>query len=227
MPRLTEKQTTTLLRSIPYFAELSPQELTTAAASLVERRLDAGQIGFLEGEACSGLHLVVSGQAKVARLSVDGREQVLALLKPGDSCNEVPVVDGGANPATFTAVEPTTVWIWTAEEMDRLRAAVPSLNEAIIRSLAARCRELVDRIGSLSFRSVTARLAAFLLERAAPQPQSGLDRRRWTQEEIAGHIGTVREMVGRALRNLEKDGLIRFDRHRIEIVDRPGLESLL
>jgi CRP/FNR family transcriptional regulator len=169
----------------------------------------------------------VSGQAKVARLSVDGREQVLALLKPGDSCNEVPVVDGGANPATFTAVEPTTVWIWTAEEMDRLRAAVPGLNEAIIRSLAARCRELVDRIGSLSFRSVTARLAAFLLERAAPQPQSGLDRRRWTQEEIAGHIGTVREMVGRALRNLEKDGLIRFDRHRIEIVDRPGLESLL
>jgi DNA-binding GntR family transcriptional regulator len=56
--------------------------------------------------------------------------------------------------------------------------------------------------------------------------QADLDRKRWTLEDIAAHIGTVREMVGRALRNLERDELVRFNRHRIEIVDRAGLEHL-
>lgn len=221
------QQTADLLRLVPYFAALSAGELATVAGCLVERRLDSGQIGFLEGEAGAGLYLVVEGQAKIFRISTEGREQVLSLLHPGDSCNEVPVVDGGGNPATFVAIEPTTVWIWTAETMDYLRREIPRLDGMIIASLAGRCRELVDKVYDLSFRSVTARLAGFLLEQAALTPDTDLDRRRWTQEEMAAYIGTVREMVGRALRNLERDGLIRFDRNRIEIADRDGLESLL
>jgi CRP/FNR family transcriptional regulator len=222
---LVTKRTADLVRSVPYFARLSDQELAMVAGGLVERRVQPGQIGFLEGEACAGLYLVVSGQAKIFRLSADGREQVLALLNPGDSCNEVPVVDGGPNPASFAGVTSTVAWVWTGEEMDRLRREIPDLNEVIIQGLAGRCRELVDKVHTLSFLSVAARLADFLLQQASGT--ADLDRKRWTQEEIAAHIGTVREMVGRALRNLEKDGLIRFDRHRIEIVDRAGLESLL
>jgi CRP/FNR family transcriptional regulator len=213
-----------LLRSAPFFAELSSEELTTVAGRLVERRLGAGQIGFLEDDPCAGLHLIVSGGAKIFRTSVAGREQILALLGPGDSCNEVPVVDGGRNPASFAAVESTVIWIWSCREMDRLRHEIPGLNEAIVRSLAGRCRELVDKVYSLTFLSVTGRLAGFLLQHVDPQAE--FSRRRWTQEEMAAHIGTVREMVGRALRNLERDGLIRFNRHRIEIVDRARLEGL-
>ena len=225
MRDLKTDRTSELLRLVPYFSQLSPKELATVAAGLVERQIPAGQIGFLEGESCAGLYLVVSGRAKIYRLSPDGREQVLALLDPGDSCNEVPVVDGGLNPATFVTIQACRVWIWTGREMDRLRRVIPDLNEAIIRSLAGRCRELVDKVHSLSFLSVTARLADFLLQQASEDAE--LDRKQWTQDEMAAHIGTVREMVGRALRNLEKDGLVRFNRHRIEIVDREGLESLL
>ncbi len=224
MPDLAGSKAVHLLRSVPYFAHLSAHELELVANSLVKRRLESGQIGFLEGEPCAGLYLIVSGQAKIYRLSADGREQVLALLNPGDSCNEVPVVDGGLNPASLTAVKATVVWIWSGSEMERLRREIPDLNEAIIHSLAGRCRELVDQVYNLSFLSVTARLANFLLQQASMQ--AGLDRKRWTQEDIAAHIGTVREMVGRALRNLERDGLVRFNRHRIEIVDRAGLEHL-
>ncbi len=222
-----DKRTVDLLRQVPYFANLSAPELAAVADVVVERRIDEGQIAFVEGDPCAGLYLIVRGHAKIYRLSAEGREQVLALLKPGDSCNEVPVVDSGPNPATFVALQPTVVWIWTGSEMDRLRRDSQGLNEAIIHSLAGRCRELVDKVYSLSFLSVTARLAAFLLANIELEPAAKLDRRRWTQDEIAAHIGTVREMVGRGLRNLEKDGLIRFNRHRIEITNRRGLESLL
>jgi CRP-like cAMP-binding protein len=222
----TDNRTRRLLQAVPYFAGLAEGDLARVAAALTERRLDAGEIGFVEGGASAGLYLIVEGQAKIVRYSVGGREQVLALLRPGDSCNEVPVVDGGPNPATLVAIEDTVAWVWSRGAMNRLRHEMPRLNETIIASLAARCRELVDKVYNLSFLPVTARLAAFLLSHAEGTEEE-LDRRRWTQEEIAATIGTVREMVGRALRNLEEDGLIRFNRHRIELVDREGLESLV
>ena len=225
LTRVTDAHTIELLRKVPYFADLSPDELAVVATRLVARRLAPGQVAFIEGEPNAGLHLVVSGLAKIYRLSPSGREQVLSLLWPGDSCNEVPVVDGRPNPASGVAVEKTVFWVWPGEEMDRLRRELPSLNEAIIAGLAARCRELVDKVYTLSFLSVTARLAGFLLRQV--EPGASLDRRRWTQEEIAAHIGTVREMVARALRNLQDDGLVRVTRHRVEIVDRRGLERLL
>ena len=224
MTRPTDEQTINLLRKVPYFADLSSDELAVVATRLVARQLQAGQVAFLEGETSAGLHLVVSGLAKIYRLSPEGREQVLALLRPGDSCNEVPVVDGGRNPASCVAVENTTFWIWPGAEMDRLRRELPRLNEAVISGLAARCRELVDKVYTLSFLPVSARLARFLLQQVAAG--TTLDRRRWTQGEIAAHVGTVREMVARALRNLQDEGLVSVTRNRIEIVDRDGLGDL-
>lgn len=222
----TDTRARRLLQAVPYFAHLTEDDLATVADALIERRLAEGEIAFVEGVSTAGLYLIVEGQAKIVRYSQGGREQVLALLNPGDSCNEVPVVDGGPNPATLLVVEPTVAWIWSRAAMNSLRRQLPHLNETIIASLAARCRELVNKVYNLSFLSVTARLATFLLGQAE-EMDAELDRRRWTQEEIAAHIGTVREMVARALRNLAEDGLIRLNRHRIEIVDRKGLESLV
>jgi CRP/FNR family transcriptional regulator len=213
-----------LLRAIPYFADLDAAELTQVRARVVERHYQADQIVFFEEDDCAGLHLVVSGQARIYRVSLEGREQVLAVLDPGDSCNEVPAVDGGPNPASCTALEPTTFWVLSRADLDDLRREIPNLNDAIVASLATRCRQLVQRVYNLSFLSVTARVAQFLIEQS--EPGRPLSRRRWTQEEIAAEVGTVREMVGRALRNLSEDGLIRLERHRIHIVDHDGLRAL-
>jgi CRP/FNR family transcriptional regulator len=149
---------------------------------------------------------------------------VLSNLGPGDSCNEVPVVDGGPNPASLVAVEDSTLWIISKEALACLRQQYPNLNEVIIKSLAMRCRQLVQRVYDLSFLPVTGRLAAFLLQQANERDE--LSRRRWTQDEIAAHLGTVREMVSRAFRELQEAELIAIERHRIEILDREGLEEL-
>jgi CRP/FNR family transcriptional regulator len=221
---VTSAHTWALIRAVPYFAGLTHAELAQVAARLTERRVAAGQIVFFEQDECVGLHLVVTGQARIYRVSLDGREQVLAVLGPGDSCNEVPAVDGGPNPASCAALEPTTFWVLSRADLDELRQEIPTLNDAIIASLAARCRQLVQRVYNLSFLSVSARVAQFLVDQT--EPGHPLSRRRWTQEEIAAEVGTVREMVGRALRHLSEDGLIRLERHRIHIVDREGLRAL-
>jgi len=223
-PILVDDNAKSLLKAVPYFQALDENALARVAEEVVVRRYAAGELIFLEGEPVAGLHLVVSGRCKVYRLSGGGREHVLVVLGPGDSCNEVPVVDGGPNPANFAAVEDSTVWVISEEVMTRLRRQYPVLNDTIIKNLAMRCRQLVQRVYNLSFLSVTGRLAAFLLQQS--EGQSKLSRRQWTQDEIAAHLGTVREMVGRALRELQQAELIAIDRHRIEILDREGLESL-
>jgi CRP-like cAMP-binding protein len=224
MTVLINDDTRSLLRAVPYFRALDEDALDAAGREVVERRYAAGELIFLEGEPCAGLHLVAEGLCKVYRLSGEGREQVLATLGPGDSCNEVPVVDGGPNPASLAAVEDSTLWVISQEALGHLRQQYPVLDEIIIRGLAMRCRQLVQRVYNLSFLSVTGRLAAFLLQQNDERSQ--LKRRQWTQDEIAAHLGTVREMVSRAFRELQQAELIAIDRHRIEILDREGLEEL-
>ena len=213
-----------LLRAVPYFQSLDDDALAAVAREVIVRRYAAGTLIFLEGDPGAGLHLVANGLCKVYRLSMGGREQVLATLGPGDSCNEVPAVDGGPNPASLAAIEASTLWVISQQALSHLRQRNSILNDVIIASLAARCRQLVERVYNLSFLSVTGRLAAFLLQQS--DEHSELSRRQWTQDEIAAHLGTVREMVSRALRELQEAELIAIERHRIEILDREGLETL-
>ena len=213
-----------LLKSVPYFGALGDSALADVARSVIPRQYNEGELIFLEDEPNAGLHLIAAGLCKVYRVSEGGREHILATLGPGDSCNEVPVVDGGPNPANLAAIERATVWVITEPALHRLRQRYPALNEMIIRNLAMRCRQLVQRVYNLSFLSVTGRLAAFLVQQT--DENNELSRQQWTQDEIAAHLGTVREMVGRAIRELHQAELIAIDRHRIEILDREGLLEL-
>jgi CRP/FNR family transcriptional regulator len=224
-PILVDDKAKSLLRAVPYFWGLDENALEVVAREVIVRRYKAGELIFLEDDPAAGLHLVVDGLCKVYRLSEGGREHVLATLGPGDSCNEVPTVDGGPNPANLTAIEDSTVWVISEKALTRLRQQYPLLNDMIIENLAMRCRQLVQRVYNLSFLSVTGRLAAFLLQQS--NEQNELSRRRWTQDEIAAHLDTVREMVGRALKELHEAELIAIDRHRIEILDREGLKELI
>ncbi|MGQ9731426.1 MAG: Crp/Fnr family transcriptional regulator [Candidatus Zipacnadales bacterium] len=217
----------TLLRAIPYFARLDGNALAAVANKTVRREYDRGQMIFLEGEPCAGLFAIESGHVKVFKVSPEGREQVLHVLGPGQTFNDVAVLDGGPNPASAAALEPTTLWVVDRNSMLALLCQHPSLATAVIENLAARARHLVSLVEDLSFRSVTARLARLLLEQAREgECTSGVRRRHFlTQEEMAARLGTVREMVGRSLRSLEDEGLIRIERHRIVLLDVDGLRD--
>ena len=221
---LINNQIKTLLKNVPYFRALNDDALEAVAQEMTAQHYRAGEVIFLENDPDAGLHLVATGLCRVFRISEAGREHVLATLGPGDSCNEVPVVDGGPNPANLAALEDSTVWVISGKSLTRLRQRYPVLNDVIIKNLAMRCRQLVQRVYNLSFLPVTGRLAAFLLQQT--ERSDTLNRRRWTQDEMAAHLDTVREMVGRALKELQEAELIAIDRHRIEILDRAGLQEL-
>jgi CRP-like cAMP-binding protein len=94
----------------------------------------------------------------------------------------------------------------------------------VIRVLASRLRHLVGLVEDLSFKHVSARVAKTLLLQS--EAVSGRTPHRLTQQELAALVGTAREMVGRALKVFELEGLITMEQGRISIVDKAGLEEV-
>jgi CRP/FNR family transcriptional regulator len=213
-----------LLRRLDYFAGLDDEVLGAVADVVHTRHYAPDEIIFLEGDPCAGLFIVQSGQVKIFKTSPGGREQSLHFVGPGRSFNDVAVLDGGPNPATVMAVEPTTCLVIDRGAMVRLVKTYPALAITVIESIASRTRHLVELVEDLSFRSVQARLAKLLLEQAQAAGHVDQVPRLMTQQEMAARLGTVREVVGRALRALEKRGVIRIQRHHIVILNREELE---
>jgi CRP/FNR family transcriptional regulator len=207
-----------LLASVAYFANLSPRTLETLAAIAIERAYPAGATIFWEGEVAAGLYIVEDGCVKICRHSIEGREYILHLVYRGDTFNDVAAMDGGGNPATAVALTDTVLWMLPRRELIRATEQHPELAWALIESMARRARYLVSKVEDLAARSVKGRLARLLLEQAVHSETDALPRL-LTQEEMANQLGTVREMVGRALRSLADDGVLAFDRHRITILD--------
>jgi CRP/FNR family cyclic AMP-dependent transcriptional regulator len=212
---------THLFGSVPYFSHLDATTLDAVAGSAIRRRYAKGQMLFLEGDPCAGLYVVEGGRIRLLRLSVGGKEQVVKLLGPGEFFNEVAVLDGGPNPVSAMAAIESTLWVIDRHRMLDLLGTYPALAAGVIENLASRARHLLSLVEDLSLRTVSARLAKLLLTQAG---EGGEAPRRLTQQEMASQVGTVREMVSRVLRGFEEKGLIRFERHRIMVLDREGLE---
>jgi CRP/FNR family transcriptional regulator len=171
----------------------------------VRKRFGADEVLFTAGSASRGLFVILEGQVRVVRAASD-RQHVVHTEGPGGTLGEVPLFEGGTYPATAIAARPTTCVVLTR---DALRAAISadvSLAWAFLSQLSARVRLLVNRLDRLAAQSVQARLAGLILTRTGSA--NGAFTLGGTQVEIAEELGTVREVVVRALRELRQLGAI-------------------
>ncbi len=212
------KATTDFLRRVPYFRHLESAALEALARSAQRLEFKAGTVIFTQDEPSAGLFIVEQGEVKACHISCQGREQILHVICCGDTFNDVAAFDGGPNPVTAIARTDVVLWCISRSDLQRIAAAHPELAWALVESIAKRTRHLVRLVQDLTMRSVRGRLACLLLAQIHGQPGETIPRL-MTQEEMAGRLGTVREMVGRALRDMAADGILRFDRHRIVILD--------
>ena len=211
-----------LFASLPYFTGLDAATLERIASQASRQTYAAGQVVFLEGEPCRGLYVVEQGWLKAVKSSAEGREQIVRLVGPGELFHELGVFTTVPNPASVIALEPTAVWIISRSAMQQLLDERPALARLVIDTLAGRVLYLVGLIEDLSLHSVEARLVRLLLDQATGDV---VQRQRWhTQAEMAARLGTVPDVLSRALRSLVEAGLIGVERHQIRILDRPGLE---
>jgi CRP-like cAMP-binding protein len=211
------------LRRVSLFVDLSDDALTRIAGVARHHDYEPGEMIIFEGDPCQAAYFIAEGQVRVYRLSPGGREQVMARLGPGQAFNTVPSFQpDGINHATVEALAAVTVYAVSSIDLRRLVGECPELALALLQDFAGRLDHLTDLVEDLSLRTVRGRLARFLLEQGDGEDMAV---RKWTQDEIAAHLGTVRDMVGRTLRAFVDAGLVQMDRQRIVLLDRAGLEK--
>jgi len=222
----TQKQ---ILSKVPLFSGLAAAEMDFLAPRLVPRKFSAGQMVFNEGDPCSGLYVVASGQVRIFKTSASGREQVLSIDGPGSSIAELPVFDGGNYPASVAAIDDATLLFVSKKDFQELCLTHPQVALKVLRVVGARLRRLVGIIEELSFTTVRHRLAALLVRLAnseGVQAGSGIaitlpD----NNQEIASQIGTVRELVSRNLSRLQAEGMIEIDGRKLTIRDLDAIKA--
>jgi CRP/FNR family transcriptional regulator, dissimilatory nitrate respiration regulator len=196
-----------LLTEQPIFSKLPSGIVGALARQALECRFAPGQVLFSAGTTPRGLLVIVEGKVRVLRGQGD-RQHVIHEEGPGGALGEVPVFGGGTYPASAIAAEPTRCLLLLTESV---RAAVQNDAETaltFLRRLGERTRHLVERLDSLASRGVNARLARFLLTREASAQPSGSFTLGGTQVQVAEELGTVREVLVRALRELRQAGAI-------------------
>lgn len=209
-----------LLRGCPYFAELDAVALDAIDAVARERRVNAGQRVFSEGEGAgeAALHVVAHGLIRVFKLSSEGREQVLRLMRPGDSFADVPAFDGGPYPANSDALEPSVLLVIPRAALQELMRAHPQIALGALTVMAGRLRHMTALVEDLSLRRVMGRVARLLAEQGDT---------RLTQGQMATMIGAAREMVNRSLHALADAQVIALQEQQIVVLDRARLAEIV
>ena len=214
------------LRRAPLVGDFPERALAALAPFASVRRYGAGQALWRAGARLDHMAIVLEGRVRVVREG-GTRQHVVHTEGPGGTLGEVPLFAGGTAPATAVAVVATRCLLLPRRAIEAAIAAEPNVAWMLLGRLALRVRGLVERLDRLALDSVTARLAALLLSGIETGRDEALPRG-MTQTALAEELGTVREVVVRAVRSLRERGIIeRVGRGRLRIVDVEGLRRLV
>lgn len=216
-----------ILGHLRHFAELPEEIQRTIAASASRRHFEAGQVIYVEGEPADFVYILESGWVKATRMTREGREQAMMFLRPVEVFGDIAVFTGTTYPGTVSALEDVDVWTIPAQTVLDLIPRHPELAMAVIRHLGERVLHYISLVEDLSLRSVESRLANTLLRYAELRDgQLIVPRREWTTfDEMAVRLGTVRDVLSRALKTLEAENLLRVEKQAIVLLDAKGLEE--
>ncbi|HYP28108.1 MAG TPA: Crp/Fnr family transcriptional regulator [Blastocatellia bacterium] len=217
------------LRRTTLFGGLGDAELQALAARAVEQRLARGEVLFVAGDEAKGLYVIVEGALRAFRESLEGREQVIHVERAGATIAEIPIFDEGAYPSTVAAEEEATVLFIDKRDVRQLCLSQPGIALAALKLLAARLRKCAELVEAQSLHEVDQRLASLLLAEARSRgSRSGkrvMVELALSNQQVAARIGSVREVVSRALSRLQLNELITVEGRVITIPDEEVLRA--
>lgn len=215
------------LAAFPLFAPLDDQVRAALADRLSAVELARGQVLFVENEPGDTVFLVLAGKIKIARTAPDGRENLIAVLGPGDLCGELSLFDPGPRTATASAVTDSRLASLAHTELAHWLSTRPDTGQLLLRVLARRLRRTNDAMSDLIFTDVPGRVAKALLQLAeqfgTPDPRGTRVEHALTQEELAQLVGASRETVNKALSDFAGRGWIALEPRTVVLLDTDRL----
>ena len=217
----------TVLRA-PLFAGLERESAMALVTSMKSIDLGRGDALFHEGEPGDRLYVVREGKVKLGRRSNDGRENLLAVLGPGEMLGELSLFDPGPRTSTASAVVDAVVLELGHDQLLAWLQENPTVAIQLLQALARRLRRTNEALADLVFSDVPGRVAKALLDLSTRFGQPVEDGVRvahdLTQEELAQLVGASRETVNKALADFASRGWVRRDGRAVVLLDLDRLE---
>jgi CRP-like cAMP-binding protein len=212
-----------VLRRTPLFATLDQDAAASLRASMNEIELARGDLLFHEGDPGDSLYVVLRGKIKLGRTSGDGRENLVAVLGPGEMFGELSLFDPGPRSAGATALVDSTLLGLSSDELTPWLATRPDVARALLRAIARRLRRTNDSMSDLVFSDVPGRVAKALLDLSArfgTPAEDGIHvAHDMTQEELAQLVGASRETVNKALADFAGRGWLRLEARAVVLTN--------
>jgi CRP/FNR family transcriptional regulator, cyclic AMP receptor protein len=232
MQRTTDKPLdAVMLKKVPLFAEFSDEDVAAVASLTQGRRYAKHAVLVYEGDPGDALFVVISGNVAVTRVSNDGKETILSILKEGDFFGEMGVLDASPRSATIKALRDAEVAILARKDFLELLGRNPQMCLSLVAALSSRLRATNQAIQANAYQDIRTRLASLLLnlERNFGEKVEGGTRLtlRLTNQEMANMIGTTRETVNRMLNKFWDEKLIDMRTANIVVADHAKLQSML
>ena len=209
---------------VPIFASLSLEEKAEIAEISSSRTYEKGEMIYSAGDEGGTLFVLYTGRAKLFRLNISGKEQVLRLVEPGEFFGELSLFSSVPLTDYAQALEETTMCIVQGERLKELMRKYPSIAFKVMDVLSRRLEKAENRIEDISLSSVTKRVSSALLELSEGNQEFNLP---MTKGDLASQLGMSQETLSRKLASLQEDGLIQLEGQRkIVILDESGLEDI-
>ena len=209
----------------PVWDQLSGDEQSRLRGAAQIRRADQGTV--LQGGRgdCVGLVLVRQGRLRACSVSPEGRQVTLYRLLPGDIClfSASCMMRSLQTEILIEAERDTEFWLISPEVYRQVMEESAPLANFTNELMAGRLSEVMWLMEQIMWQSMDKRLATFLLEESGLEESDTLT---LTHEQIAGHLGTAREVVSRMLKYFQEEGMVRLRRGAVELIAPEKLRQL-
>ncbi len=184
------------------------------------KRYPAQAVLINEGDHADTLFIILSGRVKVYAANEAGKEVILSTMGAGEYLGEL-ALDGGVRSASVMTLEPTTCAVVAGANLRDFIVAHPDFAQHLILNLIRRVRRLTDSVKSLALEDVYSRIVGLLQAMSEPDGAHRVIRQKLTQQDIAEHVGSSREMVSRVFKELTTGGYVQVDAGHITILKTP------
>lgn len=208
-----------ILRDVPLFSQLRDDDLARLAKLAHTRDYSKNAVVLLEGDRVESLYVVLDGHVKLVVTGDDGREVIISTRGPGDFFGEMSLLDDLPQSTHAIAMEDSRLMVLKRDDFYAFLDEIPQITFGLLRAFCRRLRKADKRISSLTMQEVPQRVAHLLLELADENDGVRIPQQ-LTHQLMAQMVGSTRETVSRAMRDLTAKGVVEIAREVVRLPER-------
>ena len=207
------------------FSKMSELQIDSVSQFSQLQKLSDGQLLFNQSDKVTSFYLVVSGKIKLFRMSLDGQEKIIEIVKAGETFAEALIFTNQIGyPVSSAALSDTILISINANNFQEMLRGSTETCLLMLGSLSFHLRKLIKEIDTITLHSGTCRVASYLIQEMSEDKNNfTLDT---AKNVIAARLSVKPETFSRIIKNLKNQGILTIDGNYITVHDINALKQL-